>query len=474
MDATSCVRCIDMAIKIFQNMILVDTRIVVEQTHHGVKQILATILQQGPAPSSSFNLNVLPCPAPSQYFTGRESILQKLSRMLAAPVVTLFSTNSNTLSTFIHSFDRLSRFPAIFLDASSVEALEAIPCNIKAKNDAHSLLLLVLENADASLELDKYLPYSLHNSILVTSTNQAVSCFASASAYKFELLESADWHFADSICQSIKRAFTPQQHVVTIVAKGGTGKTQMVLKFLFENSSRFQHVWFFDATSDATLAADFKKFSKAAGIDESVNDVRDFLRRMDEDWLVIFDNADDPKIDLSSYIPQCNHGNIIITSHLTGIHQLASPGFHLDFPDLEEGEAVKLLLKHAHNNLDDDSQQLASAIVNALGCQALAVATAGAYIASTATCTLRNYLSCFKQKCNQLLNYKRMSLDGYQKTIFSAFQLSFDQLSPSTELFMQICTCFHHTAIPVELFYHTAAFTGNVIEPGERETSSYK
>ncbi len=84
------------------------TRLTGEQTHHGVEKILATI-QQGMTPSSSSNLNVLPCPTPSQYFTGRESILCKLSRMLSVPVVTLFSTNRNTLSAFVHSFDYSSK-----------------------------------------------------------------------------------------------------------------------------------------------------------------------------------------------------------------------------------------------------------------------------------------------------------------------------------------------------------------------------
>ncbi len=42
-------------------------------------------------------------------------------------------------------------------------------------------------------------------------------------------------------------------------------------------NDRFLHVWFFDATSDATLAADFKKLGNAAGIGESVDDVQSFL-----------------------------------------------------------------------------------------------------------------------------------------------------------------------------------------------------
>ncbi|PBK86678.1 hypothetical protein ARMGADRAFT_476795 [Armillaria gallica] len=338
----------DMAVKVFQMKIHVDTRLAMEQTrlaveqtrltgeqtHLGVEKILAT-LHQGPTPSSSPNLNVLACPTPSQYFTGRESILQKLSQMLSAPVVTLFSTNKNALAAFVHSFDHSSRFTAIFLDVSSVEALKAIAHNIKAIDSAHPPSLLILENADASLELDQYLLYSLHNPILVTSTDQAVSRFASP-ACDFELPDSVDQWAADGLCRSIEKAFNPLLHIVTLVAKGGTGKTQVVLRFVSENPSRFLHVWFFDATSEATLAADFKKLGNAAGINESVDDVQNFLRRMHKDWLLIFDNADDRNVDLSNYIPQCDHGNVIITSRLTEVHQMASPGSHLNFSDLEK------------------------------------------------------------------------------------------------------------------------------------------
>ncbi|PBK86815.1 hypothetical protein ARMGADRAFT_480711 [Armillaria gallica] len=126
-EATSCVGRIDMAVKVFQIKIHIDTRLAVEQTrftgeqtylaveqtHHGVEKILATI-QQSPTPSSSLNLNVLACPAPSQYFTGREGILRKLSRMLAAPVVTLFSMNRNRLSAFVHSLDHSSKLVVYF------------------------------------------------------------------------------------------------------------------------------------------------------------------------------------------------------------------------------------------------------------------------------------------------------------------------------------------------------------------------
>ncbi len=90
---------------------------------------------------------------------------------------------------------------------------------------------------DASLELDQYLPYSLHNPILITSTNQAVSHFASP-ACALELPDSVNQQAADDLCRSIETAFIPLLHVVTIVAKGGTGKTQVVLRFISKNLSR--------------------------------------------------------------------------------------------------------------------------------------------------------------------------------------------------------------------------------------------
>ncbi len=115
--------------------------------------------------------------------------------------------------------------------------LKVIVHNIKADDSAHQSPLLVFENADPSLELDQYLSYSLHNPILVTSTNQAVSRFASP-ACKFELPDPIDQWASDSLCQSIERAFASLLHVVTIVARGGTGKTQLVLRFVSENPSR--------------------------------------------------------------------------------------------------------------------------------------------------------------------------------------------------------------------------------------------
>ena len=74
-----------------------------------------------------------------------------------------------------------------------------------------------------------------------------------------------------------------------------------------------------------------------------------------------FDNADDPSINLNDFIPQCDHGNVIITSRnlelcvYTGSHSLVS--------DMEEEDAAALLLKSAAQEGSSSNQQLAAQIV---------------------------------------------------------------------------------------------------------------
>ncbi|KAF9062154.1 hypothetical protein BDP27DRAFT_1428190 [Rhodocollybia butyracea] len=187
-----------------------------------------------------------------------------------------------------------------------------------------------------------------------------------------------------------------------------------------------------------------------------VEDVLHFLANIEKEWLLIFDNADHG-VDLAKYIPRCNHGNVLITTRDKEVHQLSSLDHPFpDIPDLIVDEAIELLLKSAHQ---EDSEETHLAIVHALGCQALAIATAGTYVWQHPTCQLKDYLKVFNQKHDALLNFKLNTMDRYDSTIFIAFQLSFDFLSGTTKSFMKMCSLFHHFAIPIEIFYRGMSFT---------------
>ncbi|KAE9406837.1 hypothetical protein BT96DRAFT_875154 [Gymnopus androsaceus JB14] len=318
-------------------------------------------------------------------------------------------------------------------------------------------VLLVLQSADAPVD-SEYLHTLPYAPVLVMTTQPSLT---SSTSLVFHLPNDANQQVVHKLLHSIERVLNARKHVVTLVANGGTGKTQAVLKFVSENLSSFSNIWFFDASSNDTLTANFKDLGKAAGIGEDVKDVRNLLARINENWLCIFDNADDKNVYLRDYVPICNHGNVIITSRLSETSQMASPDCHIDLMDLTKESAMELLFSKAHKQNSNENQNWAFNIVEALGCHALAVSTAGAYIGATPTCTLENYLTYFNKKKKKILNYRMRSLDSYEKTVYSAFHLSFEKLSHRTQLFMQICAYLNSTAIPLRIFTQAADYTGS-------------
>lgn len=82
-------------------------------------------------------------------------------------------------------------------------------------------------------------------------------------------------------------------------------------KFL---SLRFSEVLYVDASLKATLDVDLAGIALDKKIGEKGQDTIDWLVRTREPWLLVLDNADDATLDLEPFIPQCLHGNIIITT----------------------------------------------------------------------------------------------------------------------------------------------------------------
>ncbi|KAF5377411.1 hypothetical protein D9757_009698 [Collybiopsis confluens] len=307
---------------------------------------------------------------------------------------------------------------------------------------------------EPTLRISDYLPPWVNVHALITGTKMEIM----EGEYRrnsFHLPNDTNRTELEQLKNSLKEILCVKQKIVTLVAAGGTGKTQVVLKFIAKIRSRFTNVWFFDASSEARLIQNFKELGKALRIPEDVATVRRFLTTVKHSWICIFDNADDRELLqglLENYLPIGNHGDIIVTSRLREAMQLAtSPDCNIIFGDLDEASAIKLLLKHAHEGMSEDNSKLAGQIVYALECQALAVCTAGAYIHATITCSLDTYYSEFKKQSKKTLKYK-MTGGSYPWTVLNAFMLSFEQLTGPAQLLLQICSCLHPTAIPVEMF----------------------
>jgi hypothetical protein len=118
-----------------------------------------------------------------------------------------------------------------------------------------------------------------------------------------------------------------------------------------------------------------------------------WIGSLKENYIMIFDNADvlSPAA-LEVYFPPGMRGNILITSRNSAMMTLTSPQNSLEVTEMEERDAIGLLLKASCLESSTSYVQIqASKIVTELFCFPLAIDQVGAYIASGAA-TIGDYL----------------------------------------------------------------------------------
>ncbi|KAJ7348706.1 hypothetical protein DFH08DRAFT_779090 [Mycena albidolilacea] len=142
--------------------------------------------------------------------------------------------------------------------------------------------------------------------------------------------------------------------------------------------SSFTDTFFIDASTIATIDTGLKNIAVGKGSGDSLQDGLLWLSSRVEEWLLVFDSTDDPSININDFIPRCNHRNIIITSRNPGLHVYGS---HSPASDMEEEDAVALLLKSAAQAATTGTMLTATEIVK-LHYLPLAIVQAGSFISN--------------------------------------------------------------------------------------------
>ncbi|KAJ7697165.1 hypothetical protein B0H17DRAFT_891039, partial [Mycena rosella] len=195
-------------------------------------------------------------------------------------------------------------------------------------------------------------------------------------------------------------------------------------------------------------------------------DALQWLKSKPDEWLLFFDNADDPKMDLNNYFPQCTHGNILITSRNPGLCVYADS--HSAISDMEEPDAVNLLLRSAAQDTTDHNKAIAADIVKVLCYLPLAIIQAGAFISQSGR--LNGYLALYAKNKTLLLSQKpTQSHDNYAWTVYTTWQISFNQLSQRAKTFLQLCSFLHYHGISEDMFRNAASYKFGPSSPSKEE-----
>jgi len=215
-----------------------------------------------------------------------------------------------------------------------------------------------------------------------------------------------------------------------------------------------------DASSAESLERGYLQVAEICGLESQVSVVQRWLSNISEPWALILDNADDPRLDISSYFPVGNRGVVLITTRNPGCKVHATVGSY-ELGAMATGEAVTLLLKTA--GTDDVSNRsmrtAAEAVVRMLGCLALAITQAGAVIRQ-GYCKLEEYRALYSRRRTELLSQKAIQGgEDYRYTVYTTWEVSrhmIEEMSTETGqdalALLQVFSFLHYEGISEEIF----------------------
>ena len=208
----------------------------------------------------------------------------------------------------------------------------------------------------------------------------------------------------------------------------------------------------------------------------SVPAVKSWLACKGQRWLLIIDNADDPSIDYSNYMPSGNDGDVLLTTrnpewaihHTVGsetLHALA-----LEF-------ALLLLLKASalQKNEWEENRNAATVVIEILGSHTLAIIQAGAYVRQK-LCSLDEYPLIFHKLKKSVLQFHSTANIATYGNVYKTFEVSAEYLENSglpqnsdALNLLHILAFMHNSGISEAMFSRAADYATKIQDLGDPE-----
>lgn len=298
---------------------------------------------------------------------------------------------------------------------------------------------------------------------------------------------------------SLSEAFRDPPRSAALWGIGGSGKSQLALRFIEKHRDNYTTIIWIDAQSpDAAIRSYSEAFRQLKLdypqhiVDESRNDgdsydqqgistannwiihtVKEWLENTSCNWLVVIDNADSLTW-IGDIMPKGRTGSLILTSRDRTVNRVVGHTIHVDKMDTEE--ALELLLRSANISSICGQQHIADAvqqknqqdpaflIVDRLGYMALAIDHAGAYISQHDLVqeNLSLYLEFLKQNSAALLGNEALQDAGnYHHTVATVWEASFaaiNKTSPASVHLLAFLAYLSPTRIDDRLFDEASMF----------------
>lgn len=185
-----------------------------------------------------------------------------------------------------------------------------------------------------------------------------------------------------------------------------------------------------------------------------------WLSQLEEPWLLIIDNADNPDLDLAGYFPQGDKGHILITTRNPDFRSHGTAG-SVELKGLKKQEALQLLLGRADvpRPWDASTEAAGNEIALNLGYLALALIQAGTSIFRK-ICDLTDYLNFHNHyRSQRRAKHHSMAAPEDDDVVYSAFDFSLIYLQAKSTLVSQdaiellnIVGFYHFEHIRVDIF----------------------
>ncbi len=237
-----------------------------------------------------------------------------------------------------------------------------------------------------------------------------------------------------------------------IYGLGGVGKTQVALEYAHRFMADYDIVWWIPADGNDEIASSLALLAQRLGIQvgEDVVDAAhaslEALRRSGPNrrWLLIFDNADEPK-DLRPYLPT-GPGHVLVTSRNQGWFQLAE-SLEIDVFTREES------LAHLALHVPEVDRDAAREIAAILGDLPLAIEQAGAWLRATGM-PAQAYVEQLRTHMLQVLELNQPS--DYPAPAVATWNMSLARLSnssPAAVRLLRLCAFCSPGPISMNLLY---------------------